>query len=753
MITINRKILKAVTFLLLSTDLIVSADLSKKSGRLNGTVFGSDSLSSLPNAVIRIENIPWTETNSEGFFSIRLKPDREYVVTASCIGYKSITKKVYIYPGLNELNFYLPLDTIQFPSVTVEAARTEWRKKEGSITFSALDLNRIRTPILQDPIKVLQSDPAIKTENDFNSRLSIRGGETDQVVYKIDGIPVFDIYHIGGLLSAINPDPLSSVQVIYSGFEGAEYGRLSGIVNVNTLSEAEKGIHGKIGLSLLAESYLLTIQTSHNIFGYLAYRRTHYNTAGRLVKSTFPYGFNDLNAKINWRINSNNSLSLTGFQSNDFVTYLVDESTGEKYQFRWGNQASGLYWNRIFNRNLSLKSSGYISRFWNTGDIPWAIKITHNTVIECGFYQQFSLASKKQIWHFGWQYSHTKYNYHWEFSENWPDDYGINLNGPYIFYDYAFPQETHSERYNAINTWIDTKRDFSTRHTLNASLRLQFWSPKLFAITPSIGYRLIITPELSLSLSYDRMAQALSKFNDRGPMDLMGLWFDNGDCFATGDQYSAECRYQITSSHQLRLGTYLKNYRNIGRSINHGPELMYGTGQSYGLEAACIKISGRIQYKVSYTYGVALNRFNNIVNYQKFDKPHRLYFESVINLTRRLFITFNATYSSGAPYYPFNVKYYKREVDWRLWLVQLKYYPYTQSLLNTARFPNYTRMDVALFYETMLFKKNLSISISAFNITNKENIYFYYRAPREGFKDEYLTGLPLLPSLEMQWEF
>jgi len=737
---------------MLSTDLIVSADLSQKSGWLNGIVFGNDSLSTLPNAVIRVENIPWAETNLEGIFNIRLKPDREYSVTASCIGYKSVIKKVKIYPGSNEITFVLPLDIIQFPSVTVEAARNERKKEEGIIGFSALDLNRTRTPFLQDPIKNLESDPVVKIENDFNSRISLRGGETDQVVYKIDGIPVFDIYHIGGLLSAINPDPLGSVQVIYSGFEGAEYGRLSGIIDVNTLSEAEKGIHGRIGLSLLAESYLMTAQASNNIFGYLAYRRTHYNTAGRLVKNSFPYGFNDLNAKINWRLNSKNTLSLTGFQSNDFVTYSVDDSTGEKYRFKWGNQAYGLCWNRILKNNLSLKSNGYISRFWNSGDIPWAIKMTRNTITEYGIYQQYTWTTKQKILHFGWQYNRIHLDYLWEFDENFPDNHGFDF-GPYIYYDYAFPKETHTNRYNAITAWIDTKWNLGSRQTISAALRTQFWAPKLFILTPSLGYRLIVNPKWSLSLNYDRMAQQMAKYHDRSPMDLMSLWFDNGDRFATVDQYSAETRYQFTFSHQIRLGAYLKNYQNIGRSINRGPQLIYGTGQSYGTEISFSKISGRIQYKMSYAYGVALIKYSNLVNYQNFDKPHRFYIESVVNLTKRLFFTLTANYSSGTPYYPFNVKYYKIEIGPGLNPADSDQYSYTQSLINDARFPDYARMDISLSYDAMFFKRKLLVIASVFNVTNRENIYYYFSVPNERTKTEYLTGLPLLPSLEIQWEF
>ncbi|MDD5541497.1 MAG: hypothetical protein PHG61_12475, partial [Candidatus Marinimicrobia bacterium] len=111
------------------------------------------------------------------------------------------------------------------------------------------------------------------------------------------------------------------------------------------------------------------------------------------------------------------------------------------------------------------------------------------------------------------------------------------------------------------------------------------------------------------------------------------------------------------------------------------------------------------------------------------------------------------TYSTGTPYYPFNVKYYKIDVGPGLWPANSNQYSYTQSLINNTRFPDYARMDVSLSYDTMFFKKKLSIITSVFNVTNRENIYYYYSVPGERNKDEYLTGLPLLPSLEIQWAF
>src|SRR5688572_5773014 len=63
------------------------------------------------------------------------------------------------------------------------------------------------------------------------SGIHVRGGASDQLVYLLDGIPIFSPYHTAGLFSAWNPDAIAQVQLSSMAPSVARPEALSGFVN------------------------------------------------------------------------------------------------------------------------------------------------------------------------------------------------------------------------------------------------------------------------------------------------------------------------------------------------------------------------------------------------------------------------------------------------------------------------------------------------------------------------------------------
>ncbi|MFH1250782.1 MAG: hypothetical protein V1715_06750 [bacterium] len=748
----NKEICFLLLIIILTHNLIASSAKSKECF-LRGHVFTADSSIVIPNAFIWVDEIPWGEVDGNGFFEISLEAGRNYLITISCIGFKSLSKKIIIRQGENEINYFLPIDVIHFPSIQVEASSSKFTDKIGNITFTTGDIKRKRAPILQDPIRILEGNPVVNMENDFNTRLIVRGGSSDQVRFKIDNLPLFDIYHIGGILSAINPDPIHSMELKYAGFNGEDGDRLSASIKINTLSESNKRLHGKISLSLISESYFVKINPFNRHFFYLAYRRTHYNTAGRIIKNTFPYGFYDVIGKWHWKINDTNILSINGFQSTDFATFTGSDTLGNKHQIKWGNRAFGINLTSLINQKMSLESNLYYTQFWNSANVPFKMKNTKNIIEEYGIRQQLVFSLAEKLFRIGWKYNYISYSYCWEFFLNKKNSGAIDF-GPYIFYDWAFPDEEHNNTQSNLHAWLDFEQNITKKQILSISLRYFDLQSKMQTISPSIGYNYRISPLIQLSLHYDRMTQSICKFQDRGALDIMGLWFENGGRISKMDQYAIEMRAQFLNFHRFRFGAYFKNYSDLGRSINRGPTLIFGKGQSTGIELSLRKTAGLFQYSVDYTWSFALSQFSKVTIFQKYDKRHRLHIESVLNFSKRLFVSLNFYYSSGAPYYPWNIKYVKMNpaaIGNDILSMRLDFLEPVQSNVNTARFPEYHRMDISISYLTSFLKRDLSIILGIFNIYNHKNIY-YYSTPIPRYPRSFLTGIPFLPSIEFQLE-
>ena len=146
---------------------------------------------------------------------------------------------------------------------------------------------------------VLQTLPGVAAVNDFDSRLSVRGGGPDQNLTMMDGVEIHNPYRLFGLTSAFNPETVANFELITGGFN-AQYGdRLSSILIVdNRPGSTATPVGGTAALSMtdaniVAEGRLPGNGSSWLVTG----RSTYYQlVAERIVDADLP-SFADLQAR------------------------------------------------------------------------------------------------------------------------------------------------------------------------------------------------------------------------------------------------------------------------------------------------------------------------------------------------------------------------------------------------------------------------------------------------------------------------
>lgn len=90
------------------------------------------------------------------------------------------------------------------------------------------------------------------TSADVSARFNLRGGEEDEVLVLVDGAEIYDPFHIRDLyraFSTIDAEAVGSVDVLSGGYPAEYGGRMSGVVDINTLSPTET--KHEVGVSLL----------------------------------------------------------------------------------------------------------------------------------------------------------------------------------------------------------------------------------------------------------------------------------------------------------------------------------------------------------------------------------------------------------------------------------------------------------------------------------------------------------------------
>jgi hypothetical protein len=226
--------LKAVTIFFL----VISA-LSAQAQFINGYVTDADTKQPLKGVIVSVSGLNInTESDSIGFWSMQI-PVGTYSVRFQLLGYESvIVSDISVSAGKQR-----DLSANMKESLTVldEVVIIPDARSYGQI--SRLQINPAELSHIpghaNDPVRMLTAMPGINNTGDERNDLVVRGNSAIGVLWRIEGVEVFNPNHYalsgasGGAVSLLNKDILG-VSSFYTGAFPAEFGNVfSGVFDVN----------------------------------------------------------------------------------------------------------------------------------------------------------------------------------------------------------------------------------------------------------------------------------------------------------------------------------------------------------------------------------------------------------------------------------------------------------------------------------------------------------------------------------------
>ena len=230
-------------------------------------------------------------------------------------------------------------------------------------------------PVLADPDELLAiGGGEVTIEPETPSGVHIRGASADQTAYLLDGVPVLNPMHAGGMFSAWNPDAIATVRVGTSA-DVAQPHAVGGVVSAFTLNIAQEPgrgsasigtsqgrltMHGSLGTS--GGSYLLAVRSAMPA-----------SVVARREDSYLRSEASDVIAKIELPLRGG-VLQLLSYQSDDEVMAAAhvpsDGALTEPRRnlFEWSGQSSGVSWHRAA-RVGSIRIAGW--RANSTAGATW----------------------------------------------------------------------------------------------------------------------------------------------------------------------------------------------------------------------------------------------------------------------------------------------------------------------------------------------------------------------------------------------
>ena len=682
-----------------------------------------------------------TTANTYGFYSLSL-PKGKQQISFSFIGYKTISREVTLTEDIT-INIQLSPDKTLLDEVVISSEGGDKNIRSAVMGVTKMDVKQMeKIPVLfgeKDILKTIQLLPGISATSEGSSGFTVRGGSPDQNLILLDEAPVYSASHLMGFFSVFNADALKGVTVYKGGIPAKYGGRASSVLDITMKDGNNKklSVSGGIGLissKLTVEGPIIKDKMSFIVSG----RRTYADLIAQLtgfLDDDMSLYFYDLNAKLNYKLNDNNRLFLSGYFGKDVTSF------GSSLGMNWGNTTGTLRWNHLFNSKLFSNTTLIYSNY------DYSFKAGDNVemrsgIEDLGFKQDFT----------------------WFFNPENTIKFGLNtthhtFNPGVLTFENEDSEEIVLEKKQALESavYISNNQKIGGRLSAEYGLRLSMFNQigpgrantyndnneitdsvfygkaeimqSYFELEPRISFSYLLNEGSSVKASYNRMAQYLHLLSNSTSGQPTDTWMPS----------STNLKPQVVSQYSLgyfknfddnkfefSVEGYFKTMDNVsdyedGTDIvlneNIEAYILSGIGRSYGLELFLKKKYGKFTGWISYTLSRTERKIDGINHDNwypaKYDKPHDLSIVGIYQLNKRLSISATWIYYTGnAVTFPSG----KYEFEGN----QIPYY----TERNGYRMPNYHRLDLNLHLNGKAKKRfQSSWDFSIYNAYNRYNAY------------------------------
>ncbi|WKN44569.1 TonB-dependent receptor [Tunicatimonas pelagia] len=723
-----------------------------------------------------------TTTNLYGFYSLPLSGDSA-TISFSYIGYARRTEAVALIKD-TWLDVELSSNTL-LEEVEIIASPNETRVERVQMSMHKLEMQTVnQTPVLAgeaDILKTLQLLPGVSGGTEGSAGLYVRGGSPDQNLILLDGVPVYNVNHVFGFLSVFNTDAINNVDLYKGGIPARYGGRLSSVLDISMKEGNLKERGGVFAISPIAARFTYESPIKKDTSSFIISTRRTWLDALMAVGSlnnnrTFGFGFHDINAKYNHKINKNNRLYLSFYTGRDRFFDTFDSDTDEStFNFKWGNTTSVLRWNKIYTpqifSNLSFSYSTY--DFFNEYMVEqeeadyYSRNLSRIRDLKLQIDYDYVPALSHHL-RFGGFVSQMRFS---------PEV--VQIVNPQT--DTTLNQQAIANSLNA-EAYIEDEILLSRKLKINAGLRGSLFhvNDKTYSnLQPRLSVLYQVSDRLSFKNSYTYMAQYLHLLTNSSLSVPTDLWVSSTENIAP--QYAQQYALGVVRSFannsleislegyykaMLQLITYQDGANYLFQNGDSWEEkVVSGDGEAYGVELFIHKKVGKLNGWLGYTLAWSNRWFEELNGGRPFpfryDRRHDLSllinYEIPRDRTLSIAFVFNtgnaitlptARYQSvPPPGWENAVGYYANNSDTRVLLFER---PQIDER-NNFRMPSYHRLDISYRKNKDTRRDNRrSWIFSLYNAYSRRNPYFIYES--KGQLKQY-SLFPIIPSVTYRLEF
>ncbi|HEV7991957.1 MAG TPA: carboxypeptidase-like regulatory domain-containing protein [Gemmatimonadaceae bacterium] len=716
-------------------------------------------------------------TDEQGRFTIGELAAGTYTLRTRALSYRQAEATVTLRAGaattitLRLTSAPLTLGAVQARARSPERDRFELRPNVGTVSLTPSAVSGV--PALGEPdvLRTVQLLPGVNARNDFSSGYNVRGGESDQNLILLDGYPIYNPFHLGGLFSTFLDETVGEIELMTGGFGASHGSRLSSVLDVRSAEPHRAGLHGSAAVSVIASSVSIGSATKNGRGSWmLSGRRTY---ADKLVSAlsdrTFPYHFSDAQLHAVRAIGSGNArVELTAYAGSDVLdgdfTQFGDSSRagGGAFGFTWANQVAGVTLRDVWREHARLPlfgsadsvgaeqrvSNSHFSTGLDLGSGALTLSNRINELRVAGAVHWHRGAHERRV---GYEASAYDVRY----------DVGSTSAGTELF---ALHQSPRAGALYYQESWRPTKRLLTEVGLRGEALSGRGWS----GLSPRASAKYFVTPDLAVSVAGGQYAQWLHSLNREDiPVRVFDFW-------VASDEFVEVSRAQhlvlgverwLGPLRFVRVEGWAKKYEHLleqntaddpGR---RGDEFLDASGTSYGFDLLLRQLDvGAFGGWLSYTFGVSKREHDGVGYWPGHDRRHNVNLVGTWKPGRKYLFAARLGVASGTPFTDIVGQLVRRTYDpaghqYGSGAFAGEFEP-VGGARNAERYPLFQRLDLSVSRASTWRGMQVTPYFSVVNAYNAKNVFLYvFDYTKSPPSRQAVSQFPFLPSAGVTIQF
>jgi hypothetical protein len=754
--------------------LCVALPLPAQTGTIAGRVMDASNSEARAGAGISIVGTTrGAIADGNGRFVIGGIAAGEFVLRARLFGYKVVEQTVTVRErDTTRIEFRLEPEVRVLGAVRTEARPIERdvfesRPSVGTIQITARAAEAVPKFGEPDIIRIVQLLPGVEARNDFSTGLNVRGGESDQNLILLDGYPIYNPFHLGGLFSTFIDPTVGDVTLMTGGFPARYGGRLSAVLDVHSAEEVRPGIHGTAEVSVLASTGALGGAFNGGKGSWMiAGRRTYADKFIEAISTNeLPYHFRDEQSHLTYAFTPTLKFALTAYDGRDQLDAniasigdsSVSNASGGAFTFGWGNRVIGASLTKtvvntrggiarlLLGDSASLEQRVSQSSFATTLNLGDGALVLDNRVVD------------RRV--AGNLLSHTQRH---------ERSIGYDIASYGITYGATSQASANDKLYDlrqhptSAAVYLDDIWRTSDKFILETGLRGETITGRHWGtVAPRVSAKFFVTPDFALTTAVGRFAQwTHSLAREDIPVRLFDFWLTSDASIPVSSawHYIAGAERWLSPTRLFRVEGFYKQYDQLLEGNpqedpnTRGDEFLSASGNSYGVDVLLRQFeSGTFSGWISYTYAVAAREQNGVTYFPGHDRRHDLNVVGSWRLAKYLFGV-RLGYATGTPYTDIVGELVRRVYDPGLNAYGTRgggsQTQFIGGLRNGARLPTTQRLDLDVTRNFRMHGVSVAPYLSVVNAYNAKNVFLYvFDYTVTPPTRQAISQFPLLPSV------